>query len=179
MKVYIVTEGYYSDKSIKAVFSDPEQAKAYANLDNQREIEEFELDAIHIEEPTKITVWYEYDSNYISDISDTNSDYTTDSIARYYMNTFAAVVTLKGKLLEDVGKYGTNSKLLLKIVQDRFAEYKAKHMIEEPEQDETVLMELPRDQVIQAMKIKAAIINSQFVKTGNTETIDIKGDEHT
>ena len=49
MKVYAVWEGYYSDKSVVAVFSDPKTAHFYSMLDDERYVEEYELDKPHVE----------------------------------------------------------------------------------------------------------------------------------
>lgn len=49
MKVYIVTDGDYSDYHIEAVFTDEEKAKIYAALHCYDNVEEYDADTIEID----------------------------------------------------------------------------------------------------------------------------------
>lgn len=49
MKVYIVTDGAYSDYHIEAVYTDEKKAKIYAALHGCGNVEEYDADAIEID----------------------------------------------------------------------------------------------------------------------------------
>lgn len=54
-KVFIVTAGEYSDYHIDAVFTDENMANQYANLDSDRNVEEYETDIESVEaDPNKL-----------------------------------------------------------------------------------------------------------------------------
>ena len=69
MKVYIVTEGSYSDYHIEAVFTDEEQAKYYcATHSDECEIEEYDTDTVHFDTDKEIKElwcgWFDCYGNY-------------------------------------------------------------------------------------------------------------------
>jgi hypothetical protein len=55
LKVYVVTEGCYSDYHIEAVFTDLEQAEIYCAT-HKGDIEEYETDEHHFETEKKVGV---------------------------------------------------------------------------------------------------------------------------
>lgn len=57
MKVYVLTEGEYSDYHIEAVKLDKEEADRLALVHPDWEIEEFDTDDVRIPERTRYTVW--------------------------------------------------------------------------------------------------------------------------
>lgn len=57
MKVYIVFEGIYSDRDVKAVFSEEEKAVIYAVTNGCDEIQEYEVDEIAVEGDTRDVRW--------------------------------------------------------------------------------------------------------------------------
>lgn len=163
MKVYIATAGTYSNYHIEAVFTDKEQANACKNLHSDWEIETYNSDTIKIDSSVKARVFYYYRSNTIDEMyTGDEYSYCADSYADYRINAFTLCVTLSGELLEDVKKNGKESKLLLKVVQDRFAQYKDSHMFDENTEEESELVELPREQQIQYMSTMSALVNARI-----------------
>lgn len=61
MKVYVLTEGEYSDYHIEAVKLDKEEADRLALVHPDWEIEEFDTDDVRIPERTRYTVWVNED----------------------------------------------------------------------------------------------------------------------
>lgn len=129
MKVYIVTAGCYSNYRIEAVFTDKKKAKRYANFNSDRCIETYETDEA-FNSPERIIVWYVPGDNRIRSMESAlceMEDYC-------YGDQFGFETEVSERLREDIEKNGTNSSLLLKIAQDRLAQFKARHA--EMEEDE-------------------------------------------
>lgn len=57
MKVYIVFEGIYSDRHVRAVFSEGEKAVTYAVTNDLDEIQEYEVDEIAVEGDVREVRW--------------------------------------------------------------------------------------------------------------------------
>ena len=55
MKVYIVTEGYYSDQHIVGVFSTAEKAKEYSDTHDDGQVEDWDVDH---EKPDERARWW-------------------------------------------------------------------------------------------------------------------------
>lgn len=81
MKVYVVTEGDYSDYHIEAIFTEKEQAEKYIALHTSRcyydwNIEEWEVDATHIDGEVKML--YRYSADFRRDNERYRWAYKTD-----------------------------------------------------------------------------------------------------
>lgn len=158
MKIYVVTSGTYSSYGIDAVFTDPEKAKQYANLNSEREIEEYESDPVEIKEPHSINVGYIISGNHISFI-ETDPYFTKEGYDGY---CFKTNITLNERLLKDIKENGKKSELLLKVLQDKWCEYKEAHYEEVAKEDKPDFIVLPQEEVVKAFAVKAALINSQL-----------------
>ena len=142
MKVYVVTAGCYSDYHIEAVFTDPDMAKAFANIDSDREVEEYDADSVKIAEAgIKARIWYDPKHNEINGID--TGDYVQEIWRprpdEYMYRGLCVYRKLSARMLKDVQMHGKKSPLLLKVMQDALAQYKAEHMDElkkEEEEDE-------------------------------------------
>lgn len=160
MKIYVVTSGTYSNYGIDAVFTDPEKAKQYANLNSEREIEEYESDPVEIEEPHSVKVGYDVPGNCISFIE-------TDpfsNVEDYDGQRFRTNITLNERLLKDIKENGTKSKLLLKVLQDKWCIYKAIHYDEVKEKEEPKYIYLPPEKAAEAFAIEAALFNARLAQ---------------
>lgn len=159
MKIYIVTAGCYSNYHIESVFTDRKKAKKYANLNSDRTIETYETQDNSIISPTHIKAWYKPNDNCILCIEDSN--YVMEDY--WYGDRFGFTATLSDRLTEDIEMKGEKSPLLLKIAQDRWAQYKAEHM-EEIEEDEQKIITITPEQGAEAFKKFAAVFNANFSK---------------
>ena len=160
MKIYVVTSGTYSNYGIDAVFTDPEKAKQYANLNSEREIEEYESDPVEINEPHSVNVGYDVSGNYISFI-ETDPFFNNEG---YDGDRFKTNITLNERLLKDIKENGTKSKLLLKVLQDNWREYKATHYDEVKEKEEPKYIYLPPEKAAEAFAIEAALFNARLAQ---------------
>ena len=163
MEVYIVTSGCYSDYRIEAVFTDNEKAKKYANFSSDRHIETYETDEA-FNSPERIIVWYVPGDNSIRSIE--SVFYEMEDYC--YGDQFGFKIEVSERLREDIEKNGTNSPLLLKIAQDRFAQFKALHAeMEEDEfeedEPETIITITP-EQGAKVFAKYAAMLNANFNK---------------
>ena len=112
------------------MFTSKREAKAYANLDSDRKVEEFEPKKI--ETGSYVNVWYDPSTNLITTIC-TGDDSHDDTYTVF--KSFCFSVSLSGNLRKDIEEHGKDSPLLYKIAQDRWAQYKAHVTLEEPEPD--------------------------------------------
>ena len=114
MKVYIATDGEYSDYHIEAVFTDEEQAKLYCAT-HSCYLEEYEADEVKIETEKKpLLLWnarFDY-SGALCNISD--SYFTFFEIEDF--GEYRARVTLDAKIDREKAK---------KIIADKHAKRKA------------------------------------------------------
>lgn len=122
MKVYIVTEGSYSDYHIEQVFSTKEQAAKYIIANRGRydcyDIEEYEVDDVTIESSDKVyyaVKFREYNKQikFIDEELYDNKEFVFVSDG----NRYGICPIPSGNLTYDQK---------LKIVSDKYAEYKAK-----------------------------------------------------
>ena len=164
MKVYVVTSGCYSDYQIEAVFTDPDKANAYANLDSDREVEEYEADSVSIAEAeVNARIWYDPKKNEITGI-DTGS-YLQNKLHpapdKYEFKQLCAFRRLSRRTLEDVKKNGKKSQILLKSMQDAWAMYKDEHWIELEKSEKTP--------VISADNYNITFMRTSVVTTADTQ----------
>ena len=117
MKVYIVTDGEYSDYHIEAVFTDEKKAKQYAAIHRCDTIEEYEADTPQIEGETDVFVVHKIGINSRLGFYVYDHYYTTEKISsvKTHCGTPAILVSLTE---QDDSK-------AKKIAQDMWAEYKA------------------------------------------------------
>ena len=165
MKIYVVTSGTYSNYGIDAVFTDREKAKQYANLDSGREIEEYESDPVEIEEPHSVNVGYDVSGNYISFI-ETDPFFSDEG---YDGQRFRSNITLNERLLKDIKENGMKSELLLKIIQDKWAQYKYEHEDEIKKEEEPEIITLPPDKAAQVFAVQAAYLNARIAMKAKEE----------
>ena len=171
MKVYIVTAGCYSDYHIEAVFTDPDMAKAFANIDSDREVEEYDADSVKIAEAgIKARIWYDPKHNEINGID--TGDYVQGRWRpwpdEYMYRGLCVYRKLSARTLKDVQLHGKKSPLLLKVMQDAWAMYKAKHELEEEEEDEEVWINVGPEEASKAFGILANNYNLAFATTSMT-----------
>ena len=178
MKVYVVTAGCYSDYHIEAVFTDPDMAKAFANIDSDREVEEYDADSVKIAEAgIKARIWYDPKHNEISGID--TGDYVQERWRpwpdEYMYRGLCVYRKLSARTLKDVQMHGKKSPLLLKVMQDAWAQYKAEHMDElkkeeEEDEDEGKLITVGPEEASKAFGILANNYNLAFATT-SMETV--------
>lgn len=158
MKIYIVTSGCYSDYRIEAVFTKEKQARMYANLDSEREVEEYDADEIDVEQSITERVWYEPISDRIVLMNPIS--YPMGDII--HGNQYMFNVKISGRVMKDVADYGKDSPLLLKIAQDRWAQYKAEHMdeIEAEMDDEEETVTISPEQSVSFFRVLFGMINA-------------------
>lgn len=123
MKVYIVTEGNYSDYHICAVFSSSEQASHYIDMHSffnayaSYYIEEYEMDENL--QAKYFFVTYNYTSNRIIDVEESLTKGEPD-----FLYVFRFFVEKSSRIIdENTGLIKKDA--LLKIAQDEYAMYKA------------------------------------------------------
>lgn len=158
MKIYIVTSGCYSDYHIEAVFTKEKQARMYANLDSEREVEEYDADEIDVEQSITERVWYEPLSDRIV-LMNPISYHMGDII---HCNQYIFNVKISGRVMDDVACHGKDSPLLLKIARDRWAQYKAEHMdeIEAEMDDEEEVVTISPEQSVAYFRVLFGMINA-------------------
>ena len=127
MKVYIVTAGEYSDYHIDAVFTNETMANQYANMDSDRQVEEYETDIESvIPDPNKLIyhVSYDFEKNKITTLYLTSGNNKEDDwVNDITLNKFVFYVSPHDTLNDSIRMFGMNSDWLLKIAQDRFYMY--------------------------------------------------------
>ena len=125
-RVYVVTDGEYSDYHIEKVFTDPVKARLYQMLQcpNDGKVEAYDLDEVAITIDNRwIHVKYNVKYDYIEKIEVSDAGYN-EIIEYKYGNVFYtyAVNLTNKRLYNSVIKCGSDSKMLLKITRDRFAQ---------------------------------------------------------
>jgi len=130
-RVYIVTDGEYSDYHIEKVFTDPVKARLCQMLlcPDYGRVEIYDVDDVEITVNSNwIRVIYYVNSDYIDKIEVSDAG-EYESISYEYGGvyyTFSINLTNK-RLYSNVIKYGMGSKMLLKIAQDKFAQWAYEH----------------------------------------------------
>jgi hypothetical protein len=126
MKVYVVTAGEYSDYHIEAIFTNEEVANQYANLDSDRNVEEYETDIESINpDPDKLVyfVTYDFEADNIKTLCLTAGHSRGDDFVYDYQTVFGFYVSPSETLDNSIRRLGHNSDWLLRIAQDRFYMY--------------------------------------------------------
>ncbi len=127
-RVYVVTSGEYSDYRIEKVFSSHEKARLYSLIDQDRRVEEYDVDDIELNVVSDyILVSYDYKYNHIDGLT-LCGDHVNPNISESWMSTFEFTLMLSDdRVHRNAMRYGKNSKVILKIAQDKFAEYCYEH----------------------------------------------------
>ena len=129
-KVYIVTQGEYSDYHINTVFTDPHDAEVYCAVHNgcqvgiygDYRVEEFEIGKIQYQPDKKIGYWFSFEENG-----------TLDEILHFMPKVGKSCIVpnvvkakrLGNETLYTVGVMATSMEQAEKIAQDLIAKYKA------------------------------------------------------
>lgn len=126
-KVYIVTQGAYSDYGIDSVFSNKEQAEKRALLiadqyDEDAYVEEYELDEIVIQ--GDVYKYYEV-------IVDNKDSYVYSTYGKQKPESISVQKTLWGVGYSVTGVSAEDEETAVKIAQDEVAKYKYRHEVEE------------------------------------------------
>lgn len=158
MKIYVVTSGCYSDYHIEAIFTDYKKAINYANFNSERNVETYETKS-KFSFPKYIRVNYVPGKNFICHIK--NTYYVVEDYI--YTDQFSFVAVLSERLIKDIKKNGVKSPLLLKIAQDRWAQYKAEHA-EKTDEEENEPTTITTKQAAEAFKKFTALFNANFSK---------------
>ncbi len=120
MKIYIVTDGEYSDYGIEAVFTDKKQAEMFAALHHCKYVEEWESDTASFEGDIKPYVLHKF-------VAGGHGMRYSDS---YYNNgKITKVVKEHGDIVVYVSLDKYDFDKAQKIAQDMLAEYRAKLLI--------------------------------------------------
>jgi len=127
-RVYIVTSGEYSDYRIEKVFSSHEKARLYSLLKHDRRVEEYDVDDIELNVISEyLLVSYDYKYNQIDGLT-LCGDQVNPNISEGWMHPFEFTLMLSDdRVHRNVMRYGKSSKVILKIAQDKFAEYCYEH----------------------------------------------------
>lgn len=142
MKVYIVTSGDYSDYKINKVFFNKEKARYYQmiNYPNDGDVEEYEVSDNVVEDEQRkrpVKVQYSIQRNRIVKLNVCNDEHDMNQIKFDCCEPYY-IFSLKlgtGRLFNNVMRYGRDSKMLLKIAQDRLA----KHLYERGSSREEII----------------------------------------
>lgn len=126
-EVFVVMQGQYSDRHIEAVFDTEEMARAYTRAhripawNSPYNIEKWQVNAgLFAEDLQWVEVDYDYDANTIDCIG--HDPYITQDCD---CGVFECLISPKSEALAHYVETGDDS-LLLKVVHDRYAEYKAR-----------------------------------------------------
>ena len=126
-EIFVVMQGQYSDRHIEAIFDTEEMARAYTRAhripawNSPYNIEKWQVNAgLFAEDLQWVKVDYDYDTNTIDCID--HDPYITQDCD---CGVFECLISPKSEALAHYVETGDDS-LLLKVVQDRYAEYKAR-----------------------------------------------------
>ena len=127
-RVYVVTSGEYSDYCIEKVFSSMSKAHMYSLLDPDRRVEEYDVDDMELNVVSEyLLVSYDYKYNDIRELT-LCGEQVNPRISQGWMHPFKFTLMLSDdRVHRNVMRYGKNSKVILKIAQDKFAEYCYEH----------------------------------------------------
>lgn len=125
MKAYVVTAGEYSYYHIDKIFTDPVQAQMYANLDDDRRVEEYPVDDVKLDSAKKllVNVVYDFGKDEIESMTQVEHEWNAydPKIGDDWYTTFRFSVVVTGRLFQDIAKDGMQSRMLLKIARDKFS----------------------------------------------------------
>ena len=127
-RVYVVTSGEYSDYQIEKIFSDRVKAHMYSLLNPDRRVEEYDVDDVELDIAMDyLLVSYSYQYNEIEGLT-LCGDQVNPNISDGWTQPFEFTLMLSDdRVHRNVMRYGKNSKVILKIAQDKFAEYCYEH----------------------------------------------------
>ena len=129
MKVYIVTSGDYSDYSIEKVFISPKKAWEYASLDERRIVEVYDVcENLASKKPrTSIIVKYNFEKDDLYSVDISKHTVFSPGIDNdsYFPCVFAFSLPNTERMYYKATNLRTQSKTILKIARDKFAEYLA------------------------------------------------------
>lgn len=139
--VYAVTSGMYSDYHIERVFDTREEADKYASFEpGNRHVEAYfvydsmehcgDPDELHSDDHLSFEVTYIPESNRIVDVYSDYFECTDDDLPYVYedqsgVKKFCLRLPSNERLRMDIYHHNTESELLKKIVQDRYAQFMA------------------------------------------------------
>ena len=121
MKIYIVTDGYYSDYHIEAVFTDKRQAEIYCGTHQCDNIEEYEADQHQFDSDMELKLQWNariYDG-VVSEINKYYTFYNVESIEEDIVSTVSVIITTDTSVDEDMAQ---------KIVLDKYYQWKYEQM---------------------------------------------------
>ena len=130
MKVYIVTSGEYSNYGIEKVFFNKEKARFYQMINHPYDgyVEEYKIsdEVVNDEQRNRpIKIKYNIRTNEIISTNICNDKQDMNQIEFKSFEPYF-IFSLKlgtGRLFSNVMRYGRESKMLLKIAQDRLAQH--------------------------------------------------------
>lgn len=131
MKVYVVTEGCYSDYHIMKIFSDPVKAHMFSMLGDEweeRRVETFEIEEGELNiKQEYVRIIYNYCYDEIDAVLLEKESYKPQLVNKdYYQFTFTVPLSNE-RLFNNIKMYGKNCKLIRKITEDTFAQYCYEH----------------------------------------------------
>lgn len=128
MKVYVVTAGDYSDYHIEKIFSDRESARLYAMMDADREVEEYEVDDVGIDNTMRyVLIRYDIRNNTILELTLCKSPQVPHMEEDCYPFFLFTLNLSNSKLYASIIRYGKCSGMIKKITADKFVEYLYEH----------------------------------------------------
>lgn len=130
-KVYVVTAGEYSDYHIEKVFSSKASAIMYSMLDEDRQVETYEVDNVDVDvNKPLIKVTYNFGwMNCIWNLEFTSKEIKPHiKVGGYPEYSFVFTMDFSNKRIHQaVMRSGKNSKLIEKAARDKLAEYLYEH----------------------------------------------------
>ena len=126
--VYVVTSGEYSDYRIEKIFSDPRKAHLYSLLDEDRRVEQYVMDDTDVTtKKSYLKIEYDYKYNRIESITLCAKSFRPRIGKGWYRNFEVSLSMCDDRVYKNIMRYGKNSKVIFKIVQDKLAEYLYDH----------------------------------------------------
>ena len=127
-RVYVVTYGEYSDYEIEKIFYVRVKAHMYSLLNPDRRVEEYCMDDVELKINKRyLLVSYDYRYNHAHEFT-LRSTPLKPRISKEWGRHFEFTIPLSDeRIYKNICRYGKNSKVVLKIAQDKFAEYCYEH----------------------------------------------------
>lgn len=128
-RVYVVTSGEYSDYRIEKIFSKGTDAHLYSLLDDDRRVEEYVVDDTEIStDRSYLKIRYNYKWNSFDEMTFSAQPIEPHVDKNEWSWRFEMTLPLSDeRIYRNVMRYGKNSKVIAKIVYDRFAQYLYEH----------------------------------------------------
>ena len=133
-RVYVVTSGEYSNYQIEKIFSDRVKAHMYSLLNPDRRVEEYCMDDVELKTNKRyLLVSYDYRYNHAHEFT-LRSTPLKPRISKEWRNAFEFTVPMDNeRIYKNITRYGKDSKVILKIAQDKFSQYLYEHDISREE----------------------------------------------